>query len=49
MCVCTTISPLGESKSQRLEILHEQLRAVVLPTEFQLPLNPHITVYTYTF
>ena len=32
---------LGESKSERLEILREQLRVTVLPPEFQLPLNPH--------
>ena len=34
----------GESKAERLEILHEQLRKTVLPPEFQLPLNPHIKV-----
>jgi hypothetical protein len=35
---------LGESKSERLEILKNQLRMTVLPTQFQLPLNPHIKV-----
>lgn len=34
----------GESKSERLEILREQLRVTVLPPEFQLPLNPLIKV-----
>ena len=34
----------GESKSERLAILKEQLRATVLPKEFQLPLNPHLKV-----
>lgn len=34
----------GESKSERLSILKEQLRATVLPKEFQLPLNPHLKV-----
>lgn len=34
----------GESKSARLEILHSELRRVVLPPEFQLPLNPQIKV-----
>ena len=34
----------GESKAERLSILKEQLRATVLPKEFQLPLNPHLKV-----
>jgi hypothetical protein len=34
----------GESKTERLAILREQLEVIVLPPEFQLPLNPHIKV-----
>eukprot|EP00605_Chrysophyceae_sp_TOSAG23-4_P000003 GSChrysophyteH1.ASY1.ANO1.3.1 assembled CDS len=34
----------GPSKSERLNILRELLQDVVLPTEFQLPLNPHLKV-----
>lgn len=34
----------GKSKSKRLEILRETLKTVVLPSEFQLPLNPHIKI-----
>lgn len=37
--VCT-----GESKSERLEILRNELRTLVLPSEFQLPLNPNLLV-----
>lgn len=33
----------GESKSKRLEILRQQLKEAVLPSEFQLPLDPHLT------
>ena len=32
----------GESKSKRLEILRQQLKEAVLPSEFQLPLDPHL-------
>jgi CRP-like cAMP-binding protein len=34
----------GDSKASRLIILRDELRKVVLPSEFQLPLNPHIKV-----
>lgn len=34
----------GKNAKKRLEILHEQLRTIVLPPEFQLPLNPHIKI-----
>lgn len=34
----------GKTKTKRLEILRETLRTVVLPPEFQLPLNPHIKI-----
>ena len=34
----------GPSKTERLRILRELLSEVVLPTEFQLPLNPHLKV-----
>jgi phosphatidylinositol-4,5-bisphosphate 3-kinase len=34
----------GNSKAERLEILHSQLKEAVLPLEFQLPLNPHLKV-----
>ena len=37
--VCT-----GESKSARLEILRNELQNIVLPSEFQLPLNPNLLV-----
>jgi hypothetical protein len=35
---------LGDSKAERLDILKKELKATVLPPEFQLPLNPHIKV-----
>ena len=34
----------GASKSDRLQILRKLLSDTVLPTEFQLPLNPHLKV-----
>jgi phosphatidylinositol-4,5-bisphosphate 3-kinase len=34
----------GDSKAARLEILKVQLREIILPDEFQLPLSPHIKV-----
>lgn len=34
----------GNSKSERLEILRGQLKETVLPSEFQLPLNPLLKV-----
>jgi len=35
---------VGATKSDRLKILHQLLNETVLPTEFQLPLNPHLKV-----
>jgi CRP-like cAMP-binding protein len=34
----------GPSKQERLTILRDQLDAVALPSEFQLPLNPHLII-----
>jgi len=34
----------GATKSDRLKILHLLLKETILPTEFQLPLNPHLKV-----
>ena len=34
----------GTSKAERLDILRNQLAETVLPSEFQLPLNPHLKV-----
>lgn len=34
----------GVSKTDRLEILHRELKTTVLPNEFQLPLNPSLKV-----
>jgi len=35
---------LGESKSDRKEILHKLLKEIVFPTSFKLPLNPHLNI-----
>ena len=32
----------GESKAERKQILHKQLEEAVLPSQFQLPLDPHL-------
>ena len=34
----------GETKSDRLVILRQQLTTINLPSQFQLPLNPHMKV-----
>lgn len=34
----------GETKEQRKNLLTESLNEVVLPSQFKLPLNPHLTV-----
>jgi hypothetical protein len=39
----------GETKSDRLLILRQLLTDINLPTQFQLPLNPHFKVYIHSY